>query len=152
MKKVARSRIGRNMWAILKAFKVLPNDPLIRNMDVLTQDYILEELEYDNEIQAKIAKGIDPSKEIEDDEFSKIYNSKDRHVKLLADGDNLDDIYSQVRSITKDKNYDKRLDSRIKKAIKNKELQKEHSDLIIKDNLNKLDELEEKLKAKNKGK
>lgn len=116
--KLVKTNIARNMWAVMKEFRVLPNDPLLKSLDIQALDFIIESMQEDNKEAERISKGQDPqaSTEYRDDDFEEFWN--DPHPDtVLAPGDDAEDIYRQVQEVTEDKNYDKELDNRIEQAI-----------------------------------
>lgn len=147
MHKLARSRVARNIWAIMNKFNLPPTDKRLRSLDTMQIDFILEEMKYDQELAEQAAKGVKVDSEVEDDsdEFLKKYYSKDRKVNLLADGDDPNDIYEQVKAATKNKDYDRKLDYRIKKAIKERKQKVTKANRQIEENWK---ELEKRLKQK----
>lgn len=147
MRKLARSRIARNIWAIMNKFNLPPTDKRLQSLDTMQIDFILEEMKYDQELAEQAAKGVKVDDQVEDesDEFLEKYYSKDRKVNLLADGDDPNDIYEQVKAATKNKDYDRKLDYRITKAIREHKQKIKKADRQIEENWR---ELEKRLKQK----
>lgn len=137
IKRLVKTNLARNMWAVMKEFKLLPNDPQLKALDFQALDFILYSMQQDVE-EAKQKNPTDTNNQFEDTEFDKVYN--DPHATtMLADDDNLDDIYSQVQDMTEDASYDERLDSKIKNAIIEKKQKDENTDEIVKRNQAKLE-------------
>ena len=93
MHRFAKSAYARNMWRIMKEFKVLPNDPLLRSLSAMERDFIIEEMNYDNKIKEMISKGQDPNTAVEDDdeEYTEL-----RAERLRVINQNLLEDYTQT--------------------------------------------------------
>ena len=66
METLVKTNTSRNMWTIMKEFKVLPTNP---DFQALTDDqvgFIIGNMNKDAEIAALIAKGIDPDSQVTD--------------------------------------------------------------------------------------
>jgi len=136
MRKVARSNIGRNMFIIMDRFHVLPNDPLIQTLTVAQRDFLFESIQYDNDLKRAQAEGreIDSSFEDESEDYlNDIYNSNE-HVDLVSEGDNMDDLYNQVKEATNDPAYEAKIDSAIDMELHDKKLHDARVDEEIKQN------------------
>lgn len=137
MRKVARSNIGRNMFIIMDRFHVLPNDPLIQTLTVAQRDFLFESIQYDNDLKKAQAEGrqIDSSFEDESEEYlNNIYNSNE-HVDLVAEGDDIDDLYEQVKESTNDPEYEAKIDATIDREVHDKQIHDARVDEEIKQNL-----------------
>lgn len=119
------------MWAIMRFFKVLPNDPLLKSLTFSQREFIIESMNEDAHQQELAAKGLKEEDTFEDKSFEKIFYSN-REENLLEDGDDLDDIYRQSLNIKKaedikngiNEDYDKIIAERIQIAYDEK-MQKE---------------------------
>lgn len=128
IKRLVKTGIARNMWAIMKQFNLLPNDPRLKTLTSQDLDFIVYSMNQDaDEINKQLKGNNTEYSEYEDTEFSKLYESKEP-VDLLADGDNLDNIYSQVQDLTDDPDYDAKLDDKIERALSEKKLSDKNID------------------------
>ena len=136
MRKVARSNIGRNMFILMDRFHVLPNDPRIQTLTVAQRDFLFESIQYDNDLKRAQAEGreIDSSFEDESEDYlNDIYNSNE-HVDLVAEGDDIDELYNQVKEATNDPAYEAKIDSAIDMELHDKKLHDARVDEEIKQN------------------
>ena len=127
--KLVTSTSGRNMWAIMKFFKVLPNDPLLKSLTFSQREFIIASMNQDVKEAELASKGKKEVAHYGDDSFEKLFYSNE-NVDLLADGDDPDDIYKQSiklkakgdaeQGISED--YDQVISDRIKAAVEEKEL------------------------------
>lgn len=115
------------MWAIMRFFKVLPNDPLLKSLTFSQREFIIESMNEDAHQQELAAKGLKEEDTFEDKSFEKIFYSN-REENLLEDGDDLDDIYRQSLNLKKEadaenginEDYDKIISERIQAAYDEK--------------------------------
>lgn len=127
MSALVRSTSGRNMWAIMKFFKVLPNNPLLKSLTFSQREFIIQSMNEDVKEQQRAAHGMENIAQVEDRSFEKKFYSNEE-VDLLEPGDDLDKIYKQSlemkakedakRGVYED--YDKVLTERIKSAYQEK--------------------------------
>lgn len=127
MSALVRSTSGRNMWAIMKFFKVLPNNPLLKSLTFSQREFIIQSMNEDVKEQQRAANGMKTVAQVEDRSFEKKFYSNEE-VDLLEPGDDLDKIYKQSlemkakedakRGVYED--YDKVLTERIKSAYQEK--------------------------------
>ena len=127
MSALVRSTSGRNMWAIMKFFKVLPNNPLLKSLTFSQREFIIHSMNEDVKEQQRAAHGMENIAQVEDRSFEKKFYSNEE-VDLLEPGDDLDKIYKQSlemkakedakRGVYED--YDKVLTERIRSAYQEK--------------------------------
>lgn len=127
MSALVRSTSGRNMWAIMRFFKVLPNNPLLKALTFSQREFIIQSMNEDVKEQERAAKGMKTVAQVEDKSFEKKFYSNDE-VDLLEPGDDLDKIYKQSlemkakedakRGVHED--YDKVLTDKIESAAQEK--------------------------------
>lgn len=127
MSALVRSTSGRNMWAIMKFFKVLPNNPLLKSLTFSQREFIIQSMNEDVKEQQRAANGMKTVAQVEDRSFEKKFYSNEE-VDLLEPGDDLDKIYKQSlemkakedakRGVYED--YDKVLTEQIKSAYQEK--------------------------------
>lgn len=127
MSALVRSTSGRNMWAIMKFFKVLPNNPLLKSLTFSQREFIIQSMNEDVKEQQRAANGMKTVAQVEDRSFEKKFYSNEE-VDLLEPGDDLDKIYKQSlemkakedakRGVYED--YDKVLTERIRSAYQEK--------------------------------
>lgn len=148
MDKLVASTSGRNMWAIMKFFKVLPNDPLLKSLTFSQREFIIASMNRDVEEAEAAAKGQKTVAKYGDDSFEKLFYSNE-DVDLLEDGDDLDDIYKQTLKLKAkedakhgiSENYDEVIKERIQAALEEKDLNVQHAKEQADDNWKKyLDE------------
>lgn len=137
--KLVKSNVARNMWSIMKEFKVLPNDPLLKSLSVQSLDFIIESMQQDAKEVERAEKGLSPEAETEytDTDFESFWNDPNPGT-ALAEGDDPDDIYRQVQEVTEDKDYDSRLDEKIEQALAESKQIDSNVDAQIEENYNKL--------------
>lgn len=128
MEALVTSVSGRNLWAIMKFFRVLPNDPLLKSLTFSQREFIIQSMNQDA-IEAKNAsEGKKTDQKIVDRSFTKKFYSND-DVDLLEDGDDLDEIYRQSLIAKKkvdakygiDEDYDQVIKERIQQALDDKQ-------------------------------
>lgn len=142
---LVRSTSGRNMWAIMKFFKVLPNDPLLKSLTFAQREFIIASMNEDVKEAERQAKGEKEVSRVEDKSFEKKFYSNE-NVELLEQGDDLDDIYKQTLKLKAkedarqgvSENYDEVLDFKIKQAIEEHELKQRNAEAQVDDNWRKL--------------
>ena len=122
------STSGRNMWAIMKFFKVLPNDPLLKSLTFSQREFIIASMNQDAKEAELASKGQKQVSQYDDKSFEKLFYSNEE-VDLLADGDDLEDIYKQSLKLKAEddaengivEDYDQVIGDRIKAAAEEKE-------------------------------
>lgn len=121
--RLVHSTQGRNLWAICKAFNVLPNDPLIQKLTYAQREFIINSMLLDIKEQELAARGVSPEDgAYQDDSYDDVFEGKGIYANNLVDPDiDPDDIYRQVVAKTKDKSYDEKLDKRIHEKAEEKE-------------------------------
>ena len=142
---LVRSTSGRNMWAIMKFFKVLPNDPLLKSLTFAQREFIIASMNEDVKEAERQAKGEKEVSRVEDKSFEKKFYSNE-NVELLEQGDDLDDIYKQTLKLKAkedarqgvSENYDEVLDFKIKQVIEEHELKQRNAEAQVDDNWRKL--------------
>lgn len=142
---LVRSTSGRNMWAIMKFFKVLPNDPLLKSLTFAQREFIIASMNEDVKEAERQAKGEKEVSRVEDKSFEKKFYSNE-NVDLLEQGDDLDDIYKQTLKLKAkedarqgvSENYDEVLDFKIKQAIEEHKLKQRNAESQVDDNWRKL--------------
>ena len=133
------------MWAIMKFFKVLPNDPLLKSLTFAQREFIIASMNEDVKEAERQAKGEKEVSRVEDKSFEKKFYSNE-NVELLEQGDNLDDIYKQTLKLKAkedarqgvSENYDEVLDFKIKQAIEEHELKQRNAEAQVDENWKKL--------------
>ena len=122
------STSGRNMWAIMKFFKVRPNDPLLKSLTFSQREFIIASMNQDVKEAELASKGQKQVAQYDDKSFEKLFYSNEE-VDLLADGDDLEDIYKQSLKLKAEddaengivEDYDQVIGDRIKAAAEEKE-------------------------------
>ena len=128
------STSGRNMWAIMKLFKVLPNDPLLKSLTFSQREFIIASMNQDAKEAELASKGKKEVAQYGDSSFEKLFYSNEE-VDLLADGDDPEAIYKQSLKLRAkedakrgiSKNYDQIISDRIKAAADEKMQNIEHA-------------------------
>lgn len=110
MASLVRTNLGRVMWRIMKEFKVLPTDSRFKELTGHQLSFILESLEYDNKIQEKINKGIDP-RTVSEDMDTSWWDVSHEEFEPLVEGHDEKEIARQV---------EERLNESQRKAIKDR--------------------------------
>lgn len=138
---LVQSKSGRNIWAIMKLFKILPNDPLLEKLTYSQREFIIQSMNEDAKEAERAARGAEKTTQAEDKSFeSKFYSNEE--VDLLEDGDDLDDIYKQSLKIKSDvdakegkhEDYDKVIQERIEAAYQNKLMKQRNAQAQIDEN------------------
>lgn len=138
---LVQSKSGRNIWAIMKLFKILPNDPLLEKLTYSQREFIIQSMNEDAKEAERAARGAEKTTQAEDKSFeSKFYSNEE--VNLLEDGDDLDDIYKQSLKIKSDvdakegkhEDYDKVIQERIEAAYQNKLMKQRNAQAQIDEN------------------
>ena len=138
------STSGRNMWAIMKFFKVLPNDPLLKSLTFSQREFIIASMNQDVKEAELASKGQKQVAQYGDKSFEKLFYSNEE-VDLLADGDDIDDIYKQSLKIKAkedakngiSEDYDQVVRNRIKAAVDEKMHNVENAKAQVDDNWKK---------------
>lgn len=111
----------------MKFFRVLPDDPLLKALTFSQREFIIASMNEDAHQQELAAKGMKEESTVDDPTFEdKFYSNHE--VKLLEDGDDLDDIYRQSLQLKKkvdaeqgiSVDYDKVISERIQEAYEEK--------------------------------
>lgn len=96
MDALVREPLSRNMWAIMKEFKVLPTDDRFKELTGHQVNFILSSMGYDNKLLERARKGIDINSTMEDTDESWWYASHE-DFEPLVEGHDEEDIARQVQ-------------------------------------------------------
>ncbi|AIZ94695.1 putative tapemeasure chaperone protein [Lactobacillus phage LfeInf] len=91
---LVKSVSGRNLWAIMKFFRVLPNDPKLRSLTYAQREFIIQSMNEDVREQELAAKGMEETASYSDDSFEKKFYSN-KEEDLLEGDEDLDKLYQQ---------------------------------------------------------
>jgi hypothetical protein len=91
---LVKSVSGRNLWAIMKFFRVLPNDPKLRSLTYAQREFIIQSMNEDVHEQELAAKGMEETASYSDDSFEKKFYSN-KEEDLLEGDEDLDKLYQQ---------------------------------------------------------
>lgn len=95
MQSIARSQDARNIWAVMKEFKVLPTSEEFKKLTGEQIDFIIASMNYDAKIQERISRGVDINTTMEDYDESWWYANHDE-FEPLREGHDEEDIARQV--------------------------------------------------------
>lgn len=145
LQNLVRSKSGRNMWTIMKFFKTLPNDPLLKSLTYSQREFIIASMNEDILEQEHAENGTKEDSHVEDRSFEKLFYAEE-DVDLLADGDDIDKIYQQSLKLKAEadaeqgvsENYDEVLDKRIQAAYEDKMQKQRNTEAQVDENWKKL--------------
>lgn len=132
MEALVKSVPGRNMWAIMKFFRVLPNDPLLRSLTFAQREFIIQSMNEDAHQEELAANGMEEVASYDDHSFEKKFYAN-KEVDLLEGDEDLDKLYLQSLKIkqkadisagmqAKDlKEYDQEISNKIQSALYEKQ-------------------------------
>lgn len=99
MDMVVKSPLSRNLWHIMKEFKVLPTDERFISLSDDQIGFILANMVYDNRLEEQARKGVDPESYYEDEEDG--YWTQDiKDFEALKEGHDEESIAKQVEALT----------------------------------------------------
>lgn len=104
------------MWAIMKKFNKLPNDPMLRSMTSEQRDFVILSMIEDNKEEDRARRGVKLDTDFADKEFDEEVAQAHGDWKIMKDGQNPEDIYKQVVSKTSNSEYEERLNERLHTA------------------------------------
>lgn len=155
IKAVARNQMSRNLWAIMKEFKVLPTNSDFQKLTGEQIEFIIASMNYDAKLAERQAKGIDINTTMEDFDDSWWYESHEE-FEPLREGHDEEDIARQVEerlTQAERKSLRDRFDSEkeYQEYIKNGGLDLENNSMreVIKKNIEKAREEAESGEFKN---
>lgn len=100
MESLIEANISRNLWAIMKEFKVLPTNPDFQRLTRDQVEYIISNMNKDAEIFSMISKGLDPEKQVTDKDTS-WWETPIEEFDPKGDLDvDMEDIARQVEELT----------------------------------------------------
>lgn len=99
MDRLVKNPLSRNLWHIMKEFKVLPTDERFVNLSDEQIGFILGNMVYDNKLEEQARKGINPDSYFEDEEDGYWTQDINEFVALKEDHDE-EDIAKQVETLT----------------------------------------------------
>lgn len=114
LKNLARTNYMRNLWAIMKTFKVLPTDPNFLALTDAQIDLMIHSMNEDAREAELARKGLTVDSEHYDSSFEDdVWNKDDGEWDVLREGHDADKIAQQVQALTRKEdqsNLDKRFD------------------------------------------
>jgi len=124
MEQFVRGTISRNMFLILDRFHKLPTEQSVRDLDVATRDWLIESIIYDSKVQKAALEGREITDNFSDNSeeyMNDVYNASGQ-AKMIADGDDIDDLAEQIRNSTDgdDVDWDAKIDAQIDAALEEK--------------------------------
>ena len=99
MDKVIKNPLSRNLWHIMKEFKVLPTDERFTNLSDDQIGFILGNMIYDNKLENQARKGVNPESYYEDEE-EEYWTQDIKDFEALKEEHDELDIAKQVESLT----------------------------------------------------
>ena len=142
---LVKSVSGRNLWAIMKFFRVLPNDPKLRSLTYAQREFIIQSMNEDVREQELASKGMEETASYTDTSFEKKFYSN-KEEELLEGDEDLDKIYRQSLQMkqktdinagmqAKDlSQYDKEITAKINNAVYEKQKKYESAQKQIQQN------------------
>lgn len=102
LKKLARSRYMRNLWAIMKTFHTMPTNPDFRSLTDSQIDLMIYSMNEDHREMELARKGLTVDSEHYDSEFEEeVWNKPVGEWEILRDGHDPNDIARQVEELTR---------------------------------------------------
>lgn len=135
---VVSSTVGRNIWTIMKMFKVLPNDPQLKALTFAQREFIAASIVQDGRDE-KLGGDVQRQSHMVDNSDYKDKFYSNENIELLEDGDDLNDIYNQVKGLTNDPRFEQDIDNKIEHAIEDKENINKNVDQVIKESWDKIE-------------
>ncbi|MBT9670574.1 hypothetical protein GPK34_00785 [Secundilactobacillus kimchicus] len=131
MKQVVASNPGRNFWAIMKTFNVLPTDPRFRELTQTQIDFIIESMNRDIEETNAQVNGNYIDGDFVDSSYDDIMDASEDEWEVVREGQDADDIYRQVVALTGDDAYEAKVQDTLDwwrtEGIKNKETERKEA-------------------------
>lgn len=93
MQALVKRPLSRNMWAIMREFKVLPTDPNFKNLDSYQIQFIIESMNLDAREMERRSKGYDST--VEDDDTS-WYDESQEEFEPVPDFLDAEDLAKQA--------------------------------------------------------
>ncbi|AXF38333.1 tape measure chaperone [Staphylococcus phage Quidividi] len=93
MQAIVKRPLSRNMWAIMREFKVLPTDPNFKNLDSYQIQFIIESMNLDAREMERRSKGYDST--VEDDDTS-WYDESQEEFEPVPDFLDAEDLAKQA--------------------------------------------------------
>ncbi len=139
MDQFVRGTVSRNMFLILDRFHKLPTEQCVKDLDVATRDWLIESIIYDSKVQRAAAEGREITDSFADNSeeyMNDVYNAKGQ-AKLVADGDDIEDLANQIRNSTDgdDVNWDAQIDAQIDAALEEKQASDARTQEQIEENI-----------------
>lgn len=124
MEQFVRGTVSRNMFLILDRFHKLPTEQSVRDLDIATRDWLIESIIYDSKVQKAALEGREITDNFSDNSeeyMNDVYNASGQ-AKMIADGDDIDDLAEQIRNSTDgdDVDWDAKIDAQIDAALEEK--------------------------------
>lgn len=126
---LVKTNQGRNMWAIMKQFNVLPTDKRLQEMNKEQISFVILSMNEDNKELDRARRGVTLDSDYADKEFDKEVAQATGDWKIMKDGQDPEEIYKQVVDKTHNSEYEERLNERLNTAkttrtdAKNRELE-----------------------------
>jgi len=103
LKKLSRTNYMRNLWAIMKEFKILPTSEDFRSLSDAQIDLIIYSMLEDNRQMDLARRGVKEDGNYFDDAFEEeVWNKAPDEWAVLKEGHDPDDIARQVEALTKE--------------------------------------------------
>ncbi len=133
------------MWAIMKEFKLLPNDPRLISLTYIQREFIILSMNQDAHEQELAAKGMKEEGSYNDKSFEKTFYSN-KEESLLEGDEDLDKMYQQSLMIKRRddekhgiyEDYDQEISNRIEMAYEEKMDKLRNTKEQVQDNWEKL--------------
>ncbi len=96
MNALVKENVARNLWTIMKEFKVLPTEQRFQELTGQQIDFIISSMNYDHRLQERARKGLDVNSTLEDNDESWWYASHE-DFEPIVEGHDEEDIARQVQ-------------------------------------------------------
>lgn len=106
MDNIVKNPYSRNLWHIMKTFKVLPTDERFTDLTDEQIGFILGNMIYDNKQEEWARKGVKPGSQFEDPEDD-YWDKDDEDFEVLKTNHDEEDIAKQVETLTGQENLAK---------------------------------------------
>lgn len=108
------------MWAIMKQFNMLPNDPRLIALNVEQRDFIILSMNEDIAEKDRAMRGVTIDSDYADKTFEDEVVNSGNDWEIMHNGQDPAQIYAQVVAKTGDASYEEKSKARIEDALTNK--------------------------------
>lgn len=140
MQSLVKENYARNMWAIMKEFKVLPTEERFQKLDFYQIAFIIESMNRDNWLEYQASKGQQHMDNLVEDDDSSWWDTPHDEFDPVPDFLDAEDLAKQVEDRMTDLEKQKRDDRFDAEMEDDKDLLHENKMEMIRKNIAELDE------------